>query len=47
MFTGYIVVTVLAAVANIFSATLDLLWYKQVLLNMAKAGVSESWIDYA
>src|SRR6266487_2992511 len=44
MFTAYIVVTLVAAAANIFSATLDFIRYKQVLINMAKAGVSESWI---
>jgi len=44
MFTAYVVVTVLAAAANIFSATLDFIRYKQILINMAKAGVSESWI---
>jgi len=44
MFTTYVVVTVLAAGANIFSATLDFIHYKQVLINMAKAGVPESWI---
>src|SRR5207247_10251367 len=44
MFTAYVVVTVLAAAANVFSATLDFVRYKQVLINMAKAGVSESWI---
>lgn len=44
MFTAYIMVTLLAAAANIFSATLDSIRFKQVLVNMAKAGVSESWI---
>jgi hypothetical protein len=44
MFIAYVVVTLLAAAANIFSATLDFIHYKQVLINMAKAGVSESWI---
>ena len=44
MFTAYIVVTVMAAAANIFSATLDFIRFKQVLINMAKAGVPESWI---
>ncbi len=44
MFTTYVVVTVLAAAANAFSATLDFIRYKQVLVNMAKAGVPESWI---
>jgi hypothetical protein len=44
MFIAYVVVTLLAAAANIFSATLDFIRYKQVLINMARAGVSESWI---
>ena len=44
MFTVYIIVTVLTAAANFFSATLDFIRYKQVLINMAKAGVPESWI---
>jgi hypothetical protein len=44
MSTAYIVVTLLAAAANIFSATLDFIRFQQVLINMAKAGVPESWI---
>ena len=44
MFTTYLIVTVLAAAANIFSATLDFIRFKQILINMAKVGVSESWI---
>ena len=44
MFVIYIVVTILAAAANIFSATLDFIRYKPILINMAKVGVSESWI---
>jgi len=44
MFITYIVVTILAAAANIFSATLDCIRYKPILINMAKVGVSESWI---
>ena len=44
MFTAYIVVTVLTAAANFFSATLDFIRYKQILINMARVGVSESWI---
>jgi hypothetical protein len=44
MFTTYIVVTTLAAAANIFSATLDFIRYQSILINMAKVGVSESWI---
>ena len=44
MFTAYIVVTLLAAAANIFSATLDFIRYKPILINMARVGVPESWI---
>jgi hypothetical protein len=44
MFSAYIVVTLLAAAANIFSATLDFVRYKQILINMARVGVPESWI---
>ena len=44
MFTAHVVVTVLAAAANIFSAACDFVRYKQVSIAMAKAGVPESWI---
>ena len=44
MFIAYIVVTILAAAANTFSSALDFIRYKQVLINMARAGVPESWI---
>jgi hypothetical protein len=44
MFITYIVVTILAAAANIFSATLDFIRYQPILINMAKVGVSKSWI---
>src|SRR5213082_555911 len=44
MFTAYIVVTLLAAAANIFSATLDFIRFKPILINMARASVPESWI---
>jgi flagellar biosynthesis protein FliQ len=44
MFITYIVVTILAAAANIFSATLDFIRYQPILINMTKVGVSESWI---
>jgi hypothetical protein len=44
MFIAYNVVTGLAAAANMFSATLDFIRYKQILINMAKVGVSESWL---
>ena len=44
MFTAYLIVAVLAAAANIFSATCDFVRYKQVSIAMAKAGVPESWM---
>ena len=44
MFTAYTVVTLLAAAANIFSAILDFIRFNQILINMARVGVSESWI---
>jgi hypothetical protein len=44
LFSAYIIVTVLTAAANFFSATLDFIRYKQILVNMAKAGVPDSWI---
>jgi DoxX-like family len=37
-------VTLLAAVANALSATLDFIRFKQILINMAWVGVPESWI---
>ena len=44
MFNTYLAVTILAAAANIFSATCDFVRYKQVSIAMAKAGVPESWM---
>jgi hypothetical protein len=44
VFTVYVAVTLLAAIANAFSAMLDFVRYRQVLVNMARAGVSESWL---
>jgi len=44
MFVAYIIITIIAAAANIFSATLDFIRFKQILVNMAKIGVPESWI---
>jgi hypothetical protein len=44
MFIAYLALTLLAAAANIFSATLDFIRYKQILTNMARVGVSESWL---
>lgn len=44
MFAAYLTVTLLAAAANIFSAVLDFIRFKQILVNMARVGVSESWL---
>jgi len=44
MFTAYVTVTILAAAANIFSATLDFIRYEPILINMARVGVPQSWI---
>ena len=44
MFTTYLIVTLLAVAANLFSATLDFIRFKQILINMARVGVSESWL---
>src|SRR6267142_5522422 len=44
MFTAYLIVSILAAAANIFSATCDFVRYEKVSIAMAKAGVSESWM---
>jgi hypothetical protein len=45
VFTAYIVVTLLAAAINTFSATADFLHVKQVAIQMEKAGVPESWLN--
>jgi hypothetical protein len=44
MIATYLIVTVLTAAANLFSATCDFVRYKQVSIAMAKAGVPESWM---
>ena len=44
MFAAYVIVTLLAAAANAFSATLDFIRFKQMLVNMAKVGGPESSI---
>lgn len=44
MFTAYLIVTLLAAAANIFSATLDFIQFKPILINMHRVGVPASWI---
>jgi len=44
MFTAYIVVTLWPLPPTPFSAALDFIRYKQILTNMARVGISESWI---
>lgn len=44
MSTAFVIVSVLAATALIFSATVDFIRYEKVLTNMARAGVPESWL---
>ena len=44
MFNAYVIVTVVAAAANFFSAACDVVRYKQVSIAMARAGVPESWM---
>jgi hypothetical protein len=44
VFTAYLIVTILSAAANIFSATCDFVRYEKVSIAMAKAGVPESWM---
>ncbi|HEU5237683.1 MAG TPA: DoxX family protein [Pyrinomonadaceae bacterium] len=44
MFVAYIIVTVVAAAANIYATTLDFFRSQQVLTNMARLGVPESWL---
>jgi DoxX-like protein len=44
MFTAYIIVTVVAAGANIYAASSDFVRPKWLLGNMSKLGVPESWL---
>jgi DoxX-like family len=44
MFTAYVVVTVLAAGANIFAATNDFTRAAWVLANMTKLGIPHAWL---
>jgi hypothetical protein len=44
MYTAYIVVTVLAVVANVWAALADLVRAKFVLATSASVGVPESWL---
>jgi hypothetical protein len=42
--TAYMAVTILAALANAFSATLDFFRYEPILTAMAKARVPNTWL---
>ena len=44
MFIAYVVVTIVAAAANLFSAGADFVRYKRVTANMARVGVPASWM---
>src|SRR5437016_12540193 len=44
MIAAYLILTLLTAAANMFSATCDFVRYRQVSIAMAKAGVPESWM---
>jgi hypothetical protein len=44
MFTAYLIITLLAVAANLFSAMCDFVRYKQVSIAIARAGVPESWM---
>jgi len=44
MFSAYVVVIALAAVANTFSAACDFVRYEQVAVGMRQVGVPESWM---
>ncbi len=46
MFIAYVVVTLLAIVANAFSGVAAILHFKPILPGMAKAGVPESWLTF-
>ena len=44
MFTAYVIITVLAAGANIYAAINDFARAESVLATMARLGVPESWL---
>jgi hypothetical protein len=46
MFTAYVVVTLVAIVANAFSGIAALVHFKPILPGMAAAGVPESWLTF-
>src|SRR5258708_1910373 len=46
MSTAYLVVTLLAIAANLFSGVAALLHWRPILPGMGKAGVPESWLTF-
>lgn len=44
LFTAYVAVSILTAVANVFSATMDFVRPERLLIAMAEADVPESWL---
>jgi hypothetical protein len=44
VFTAYLVVTIAAAIATIYAATVDFLRSESILDNMKKYGVPQSWL---
>lgn len=44
VYTAYVIVSVLTAVANVFSATMDAVRPQRLLVAMAEVGVPESWL---
>jgi hypothetical protein len=46
MFIAYVVITLLAIVANVFSGVAAILHFKPILPGMASAGVPESWLTF-
>lgn len=44
MFTAYLAVTVLAAAANTYAATIDFTRDERVIINMTRVGVPHSWL---
>ncbi|GAA2600734.1 DoxX family protein [Actinomadura fulvescens] len=44
MSVAYVIVTVLAAAANLFAAGLDFVRHPMIVSNLAKTGLSERWV---
>jgi hypothetical protein len=44
VYTAFVIVSLFAAAALVFSATVDFIRYEKVLANMARARVPESWL---